>query len=49
MEHFVTNSVKEIKDFFSTPEKPVNTTEMMQFWKSLSDDEKAYYQAADLG
>ena len=44
----MTNSVVNLKDFFSTPEKPVSSAEMMTFWKSLSDDEKAYYQNADL-
>jgi hypothetical protein len=42
------NSLKEIKEFFSTPEKPVGNTEMAQFWKSLTDDEKAYYKSAPL-
>lgn len=44
----MTNSVKDLKDFFSTEDKPVNTSEMMAFWKSLSDVEKEYYQGADL-
>lgn len=41
-------SVKELKEFFSTPERPVGAAEMMTFWKSLSDQEKREYLAADL-
>lgn len=42
------NSVSQLKDFFSTPEKPLNSNEMMDFWKSLSNEEKAYYKSVDL-
>jgi hypothetical protein len=42
------NTVKDLKDFFSTPEKPVDNKEMVTFWRSLSEDEKAYYQEAAL-
>lgn len=42
------NSVKDIKDYFSTAEKPVSTGEMMEFWKSLSDGEKDYYKNVNL-
>lgn len=42
------NSVAALKAFFSTADKPVSTKEMMDFWKPLSDEEKAYYQTADL-
>lgn len=42
------NTVMALKKFFSTPEKPVSSAEMMTFWKSLSGDEKAFYLAADL-
>jgi hypothetical protein len=45
----MTNTVKALKDFFSVPGKPVSNTEMIEFWKSIADDEKAYYQNADLG
>jgi len=40
------NTVMQLKQFFATPDKPVSTKEMMEFWKSLTDDEKAYYTAA---
>lgn len=43
------NDVKTLKEFFGTPERPVNGPEMMAFWKSLSDEEKEYYKNADLG
>lgn len=42
------NTVSQLKEFFSTPEKPCASREMMDFWKSLSDEDKKYYQAADL-
>lgn len=45
----VKNGMKEIKDFFGTPERPVTGPEMMAFWKSLTDEEKEYYKTADLG
>lgn len=42
------NTVKELKEYFSTPEKPVNAREMMDFWQSLSEEEKEYYKVVDL-
>lgn len=42
------NSVKDLKDFFTTPEKPMAAKEMMDFWTSLSDEEKEYYKNVDL-
>lgn len=42
------NNAQDLKKFFSTSEKPVSTKEMMAFWTSLSDEEKAYYKSADL-
>lgn len=42
------NSVAELKAFFATPEKPLSSAEFMAFWKSLSDDEKAYFKSAEL-
>lgn len=41
-------SVKELKDFFSTPEKPCSSSEIMDFWKSLSEEDKAYYKDLQL-
>lgn len=33
-----------LKDFFSTPEKPVSNSEMMEYWKALSDEEKEFHR-----
>lgn len=37
-------SPKQIMDYFSTDERPVTTEEFMDFWNSLSNEDKAYYQ-----
>ena len=42
------HSVADLKDWFSTKDRPVPATEMMEFWKSLSDEEKEYFKTADL-
>lgn len=42
------NSVSELKTFFSVDEKPVGTREMMDFWTSLSNEDKEYYKNAEL-
>lgn len=42
------NTVKELKEFFSTPERPVSAKEMMDFWKSMSEEERKYYLEAEL-
>lgn len=42
------NDIKAIKEFFSVPGKPVETQEMMEFWKSLSPQEKEELRTADL-
>lgn len=42
------NTAAAVKSFFDTPEKPLGTSEFMDFWKSLSDEEKEYYKNADL-
>lgn len=42
------NAVIQLKAFFGTPDRHVSANEMMTFWKSLSDEEKAFYLAADL-
>jgi hypothetical protein len=42
------NSISQIKAYLSTPEKPVSTQEAMEFWKSLSDDDKEYYKKVEL-
>lgn len=42
------NSMTQIREFLSTPEKPVSMAEFSEFWKSLSEDEKNEYKNADL-
>lgn len=44
----VENKPKDLIAYFSTPEKPCTTSEYMAFWKSLTDDQKAYYREFDL-
>jgi hypothetical protein len=42
------NSMTEIKAFLSTPERPVVGKEMIDFWSSLSDEEKEDFRVAEL-
>lgn len=42
------NTVAQLKDYFGTDEKPVSAKEMMDFWKSLSEEQKEYYKTAEL-
>ena len=42
------NSMTEIKQFLSTPEKPVGGKELIDFWNSLSDEEKEAFRNAEL-
>lgn len=42
------NNIKDLKAYFSTEEKPVGNTEMMEFWKSLSEEEKAELKSMEL-
>ena len=37
------NSVVDLQKYFEVPAK-----DFMEFWKSLSDEEKIYYKTADL-
>lgn len=37
------NSIQDLRNFFG-----VDASEMREFWQSLTDEEKAYYKAADL-
>ena len=34
----------EIKEYFGYSERPVDKKEIIEFWKSLSDEEKDYYR-----
>lgn len=42
------NDVKDIMKYMGTEERPVGTKEMMEFWKSLTNEEKAEFKKADL-
>lgn len=42
------NSLADLMDFFSTPEKPVNTKEFFEFWTSLTYEEMDEYRSMDL-
>lgn len=42
------NSIADLKKFLSTPENPVSMAEMQEFWKELTDEEKAEFKAAEL-
>jgi hypothetical protein len=44
----MSNTVAALKEFFSTPERPVKAKEMMEFWSSLSEEQKEYYKNASL-
>lgn len=34
------NTIQQLKAYFSNEDNPVSNTEMMEFWKSLTDEEK---------
>lgn len=42
------NSMSQLKEFFSKDAPPVTMAEMSAFWRSLSEEDKAYFKAADL-
>lgn len=42
------NSIVDIKKFLATPERPVDSKEMTDFWSSLSDEEKEEFKNAEL-
>ncbi len=42
------NSMVEIRKFLETPSMPLSMKEFSEFWKSLTEAEKAEYKAADL-
>jgi hypothetical protein len=43
-----TNSIGELKNYFSTPERPVSTAEFAEMWKSMTTEEKDEFKLADL-
>lgn len=42
------NDIKAITEFFERNGEKLNKGEMIAFWKSLTDEEKAYFKQADL-
>lgn len=42
------NSMSDIKKFLSTPENPVTGKEAIDFWTSLSEEEKEEFRNAEL-
>lgn len=42
------NSMTDLRAYFSTPDKPCPMAEFSEFYKSLTDEEKAEFKAADL-
>lgn len=42
------NSMSDIKKFLSTPDRPVSAKEAIEFWETLSEEEKNYYRNAEL-
>lgn len=42
------NSMAQLKEFFSRDVRPVTMAEMTAFWRSLSEEDKAYFKAAPL-
>lgn len=42
------NSVVELRKFLGTDEKPLPAKEMMEFWNSLTEEEKREYKETDL-
>lgn len=48
-EHPDQNSLTDLKRFLGTPEQPVSNAEWVEFWKSLTDEEKDEFRNAELG
>lgn len=44
----MTNDIYTLMEFFSTPEKPIDWVEFMEFRNSLSNEEKIYFWTAKL-
>lgn len=42
------NSIGELKNYFSTPERPVTTAEFAEMWKSMTAEEKHQFKLAVL-
>jgi len=42
------NSISAIRAFLTDPEHPFKEGEFVEFWRSLTDEEKAEFMRADL-
>jgi hypothetical protein len=42
------NSITQIRLFFESDERPLKQGEFVEFWKSLSEEEKDEFRHADL-
>jgi hypothetical protein len=42
------NSIVDLKKYLGTPERPVSTQEMNEFWQSLTDEEKKEFKSTPL-
>jgi hypothetical protein len=42
------NSITDIKAYFEAGDPPLKEKEFLEFWKSLSEEEKNEYRKADL-
>jgi hypothetical protein len=42
------NGMTELKEFLSTPDNPISPKEMIDFWMTLTEEEKEYYRNVEL-
>lgn len=42
------NSIVDLKKYLGTPDRPVSSGEMSEFWKSCTDEEKAEFKKSEL-
>ena len=43
------NSINDLRRYFEDAARPMQPGELIEFWKSLSEDEKNEFRKADLG
>ena len=48
MQNTTVNSMGDIKKFLGTPERPMTSPEFVEFWKSLTEEEKTQFKLAKL-
>lgn len=42
------NSIMDLKKYFSTDDKPCTNEEIREFWKLLTEEEKEYYRMVNI-